>query len=91
MLFKTGFYTLFFVGLSSFILKLDVSPLPVILPVFIFHESFDAIFINIIITKQVNKKVNRFLSNTINMHKIHPLYNILIIQLFDEKTSVIKT
>ena len=70
---KTGFYSMFSIGLGVFTLKVYVSPLPVIWPVFVFHKSFDAIFISVKLTKQINKKIDRFFSNTINMHLIHPL------------------
>lgn len=73
---KTSFYSMFSLELG-FTLKLDVSPLPVIWPVFVFNKSCDAIFISVKLTKQINKKVDRFLSNTINMHIIHPLFYLL--------------
>jgi len=50
------------------------SPLPVIWSKFDFNKFPDACFINTIATKQIKKKIDRFFSNTINMHLIHPLF-----------------
>ncbi len=50
------------------------SPLPVIWSKFDFNKFPDACFINTIATKQIKKKADRFFSNTINMHLIHPLF-----------------
>jgi hypothetical protein len=50
------------------------SPLPVIWSELDFNKFPDACFINTIATKQIKKKLNRFFSNTINMHLIHPLF-----------------
>ena len=50
------------------------SPLPVVWSEFDFNKFPDACFINTIATEQIKKKLNRFFSNTINMHLIHPLF-----------------
>jgi hypothetical protein len=73
---KTGFYSMFSSELG-FVLKLYVSPLPVILSIFVVNKSLDAIFIVTIIIKQIKKKADRFLSNTKNIHKLHPLFCVL--------------
>jgi len=59
---------------ESFSFKLLKSPLPVIWSVFDFNKFSDACFINTIETKHIKKKIDRFFSNTINMHLVHPLF-----------------
>ena len=73
---KTGFYSMFSSELG-FVLKLYVSPLPIIWPVFVFNKSCEAILISVKLTKQINKKADRFLSNTKNIHILHPLFCVL--------------
>lgn len=74
MLFKMDFYTPFLSVLYIFILKVYVSPLPIICPVFVFNKSLDAILIIDTPIKKINKKIDRFFSNTINIHVVHPLF-----------------
>lgn len=50
------------------------SPLPVIWSKFDFNKFPDACFINMIAIKQIKKKADRFFSNTINIHLVHPLF-----------------
>lgn len=59
---------------KSFSFILLESPLPVIWSEFDFNKFPDACFINTIATKQIKKKADRFFSNTINIHLVHPLF-----------------
>ena len=61
------------------------SPLPVIWSKFDFNKFPDACFINTIATKQIKKKIDRFFSNTINMHLIHPLFSSVYIIYYSVK------
>lgn len=59
---------------ESFSFILLESPLPVIRSEFDFNKFPDACFINMIAIKQIKKKADRFFSNTINIHLVHPLF-----------------
>ena len=90
MFLKTSFYTLFSCGLGSFILKLYISPLPVILSIFIFHKSPDAVFIVWIMMKHAKKKADRFFSNTKNIHSLHPLFYFVYNLYYNVKSLFFK-